>query len=161
MSMVNIAATRMYVGSEQTQLAMDEFPSTGFTKTYCVNAQTADSACTATAYLCGIKNKSGTIGVNANVDRQQCVVDEEDHVKSIAYWAQQASKSTGIVTTTRITHASPAGAYAHTSNRDWENDKSIPTSCREQGGNVDDIAYQLIHGETGKNFKVVSDKKIV
>ena len=32
---------------------------------------------------------------------------------SILKWAQQAGKSVGIVTNTRVTHATPAAAYAH------------------------------------------------
>ena len=52
-----------------------------------------------------------------------------------------------------MTHASPAGVYAHTANRDWENDAIImkdgvdPTICR-------DIAYQLINEDIGKQLKV-------
>ena len=32
-------------------------------------------------------------------------------------------KGTGIVTTTRINHASPSGAYAHTNYRMWYSDE--------------------------------------
>lgn len=62
---------------------------------------------------------------------------------------------TGIVTTARVTHASPAGAYANTANRDWENDADVradqhdPELCR-------DIAYQLVHTYPGNQFKVNS-----
>lgn len=62
---------------------------------------------------------------------------------------------TGIVTTARVTHASPAGAYANTANRDWENDAEVradqhdPELCR-------DIAYQLVHTHPGNQFKVNS-----
>jgi alkaline phosphatase len=62
-------------------------------------------------------------------------------------------KSTGVVTTTRITHASPSGTYAHIANRDWENDAEVrrsgqdPTVC-------DDIAEQLVLKSPGKNIKV-------
>lgn len=68
-------------------------------------------------------------------------------------WAQKAGKATGIVTTTRITHASPAGTYANTANRDWESDadmKEFPDSH-----NCSDIAKQLIRGEIGRNFNVI------
>jgi alkaline phosphatase len=37
-----------------------------------VDAQVADSACTATAYLCGVKNNIDTIGVDANVLLNDC-----------------------------------------------------------------------------------------
>lgn len=59
----------------------------------------------------------------------------------------------GIVTTTRVTHASPAGSYAHAANRQWENNNRVledgqdPTACR-------DIAYQLVHSSPGNKFKV-------
>lgn len=58
------------------------------------------------------------------------------------------------MTTTRVTHASPAGVYAHVANRDWEDDTEVlgsgknPASCR-------DIAYQAIHGQTGSNLNVL------
>lgn len=57
------------------------------------------------------------------------------------------------MTTTRVTHATPAGTYAHTANRDWEDDYAQsfdgvdPTTC-------DDIAEQLVFQSPGKNFKV-------
>ena len=54
---------------------------------------------------------SGTIGVNAAVTRYNCTsnLDPSTNTESIASWAQKAGKGTGIVTTTRVTHASPAG----------------------------------------------------
>jgi alkaline phosphatase len=47
----------------------------------------------------------------------------------------------GIVTTTRITHATPASVYAHTAERDWEADSNIPAA--QQGQGCKDIALQL------------------
>ncbi|KAK3789095.1 hypothetical protein RRG08_029844 [Elysia crispata] len=51
-------------------------------------------------------------------------------------------KSVGLVTTTRITHATPGASYAHTPYRDWESD----THMQEVSGceDVKDIAYQLV-----------------
>lgn len=60
---------------------------------------------------------------------------------------------TGIVTTTRITHASPAGVYAKVANRHWENDAKV----REDGADparCPDIAHQLVHMSPGNRFKV-------
>lgn len=48
----------------------------------------------------------------------------------------------GIVTTTRVQHASPAGTYAHTVNRNWYSDANMPASAREDG--CQDIATQLV-----------------
>jgi alkaline phosphatase len=64
-----------------------------------------------------------------------------------------AGKSTGVVTTTRITHASPSGTYAHTANRDWESDADV----KENNGDPNichDIATQLILEEPGRNINV-------
>jgi alkaline phosphatase len=46
----------------------------------------ADSACSATAYLGGVKANEGTIGVNAKVSRGNCeqMQDDSTHVYSIA-----------------------------------------------------------------------------
>lgn len=58
---------------------------------------------------------------------------------------------TGIVTTARITHATPAGAYAHTTDRLFEDDNSnffTRFPCQ------DDIAKQLIFSEIGQKLKV-------
>lgn len=76
-----------------------------------MDTQVADSATTATAYLCGVKANLGTIGVTAAVERNDCAAstNRKNRVYSIARWAQQAGKRTGIVTTARVTHASPAG----------------------------------------------------
>ncbi|XP_026467187.1 membrane-bound alkaline phosphatase-like [Ctenocephalides felis] len=157
MSIPTLTAARVLLGDENKQLSFEKFPYTGLSKTYCVDAQTADSACSATAYLCGVKTNDGTIGVTANVTRDNCehMANKGNHVTSIAKWAQDEGKATGIVTTTRVTHASPAGTYARTADRDWESDtdvikkgKADPLKCR-------DIAHQLIHQEPGKNFKVI------
>ena len=52
---VTIAATRVLMGDENEKLAFEKFPYTAMSKTYCVDKQVADSACTATAYLTGVK----------------------------------------------------------------------------------------------------------
>lgn len=48
----------------------------------------------------------------------------------------------GVVTTTRVQHASPAGTYAHTVNRNWYSDADVPAAALEEG--CRDIAAQLI-----------------
>lgn len=108
------------------------------------------------SYLCGVKANYKTIGVTAKVKLNDCNAAAElsNHVESLAALAQKAGKGTGIVTTTRVTHASPSGAYAHTSSRDYECDTDVlaesenPSQCR-------DIAKQLVLDETGRNFKVI------
>lgn len=48
----------------------------------------------------------------------------------------------GVVTTTRVQHASPAGTYAHTVNRNWYSDANMPESARQEG--CQDTSVQLI-----------------
>lgn len=48
----------------------------------------------------------------------------------------------------------PEGAYASVANRAWENDVQVrKDNC--DPNEIDDIAEQLIDGETGKNFRVI------
>lgn len=52
-----------------------------------------------------------------------------------------AGKSVGIVTTTRINHATPSAAYAHSVERDWYSDNEMPADALVSG--CKDIARQL------------------
>jgi alkaline phosphatase len=105
MSPTTSAATRMYLGGEEVYLSYEKFPHLGMVKTYCVNVQVPDSACTATAFLAGVKNNRGVLGLTANVSSGACTYNDEDMVYGLVKWAQDAGKATGIVTTTRVTHA--------------------------------------------------------
>ncbi|KAM7361713.1 alkaline phosphatase 5 [Cochliomyia hominivorax] len=156
MGLTTVAAARNLLGGEEQQLSFNDFPYTGLAKTYAVDKIVPDSACTSTAYLSGVKAQEGTLGVNGNVDMGDCQAgkDRNNWVYSIAKWAQDAGKSTGVVTTTRITHASPGGVYAHIAHRDWENDQEVNVNCGINSG-VDDIAYQLIKGEIGSKLDFV------
>lgn len=62
-----------------------------------------------------------------------------------------SGKSTGIVTNTRITHATPAALYAHSSSRYWEDDSKVPTSSRKS---CKDIARQLVEDDPGRHINV-------
>ncbi|XP_075161338.1 alkaline phosphatase 9 [Haematobia irritans] len=156
MGLTTLVAARSYIEAEHTKLSFEEFPYTGLSKTYCVDKIVPDSATTATAYLCGVKANYGTIGVNAKIARDDCeaMKTTENHVYSIAKWAMDEGKSAGLVTTTRVTHASPAGVYAHTADRNWETNADIEEFCGKDHG-LEDIAHQLVHGEVGSQLKVM------
>ncbi|XP_030751322.1 membrane-bound alkaline phosphatase-like [Sitophilus oryzae] len=156
MSIPTIAATRVYLGGEEMSLSFEEFPYTGLSKTYCVDHQTADSACSATAYLGGVKSNSGTIGVTAAVNKENCTAMnmKENQVDSVARLFQMKGKKTGLVTTTRVTHASPAGVYAHTANRHWESDADV-VKDKADPNKCEDIAHQLVYGKTGQKLNVI------
>ncbi|XP_054405964.1 intestinal-type alkaline phosphatase isoform X2 [Pongo abelii] len=148
MGVPTVTATRILKGQKngklgpETPLAMDRFPYLALSKTYNVDRQVPDSAGTATAYLCGVKANFQTIGLSAAARSNQCNTTRGNEVISVMNRAKQAGKSVGVVTTTRVQHASPAGTYAHTVNRNWYSDADMPASARQEG--CQDIATQLI-----------------
>lgn len=156
MSMPTLAATRVHLGGEEKTFSFEKFPSTGMSKTYCVDYQVTDSATSATAYLNGVKGNMGTIGVGGRINYGSCADSENvaEYTSSIAKWAMDAGKSAGLVTTTRVTHASPAGVYAHTADRDWEADSDVKRAGCDPN-KVHDIARQLIEGDTGSRLQVI------
>uniref|UniRef100_A0A4W5KPN4 Alkaline phosphatase n=1 Tax=Hucho hucho TaxID=62062 RepID=A0A4W5KPN4_9TELE len=147
MGIPTVTAARILKGQlsglsgEETQLEMDKFPFVALSKTYNTNAQVSDSAGTATAYLCGVKANEGTVGVSAAAVRSQCNTTQGNEVTSILRWAKEAGKSVGIVTTTRVNHATPSAAYAHCVDRDWFSDGEMPAEAVQAG--CKDIARQL------------------
>lgn len=157
MGVPTVTAARILKGQlsgqsgEETQLEMERFPFVSLAKTYNTNAQVADSAGTATAFLCGVKANEGTVGVSAAAVRARCNTTKGNEVTSILKWAKDAGKAVGIVTTTRINHATPSAAYAHSVDRDWYSDNEMPAEAVEAG--CKDIARQLI--ENIPNIDVV------
>ncbi|XP_061537667.1 alkaline phosphatase, tissue-nonspecific isozyme [Phycodurus eques] len=128
---------------EETVMTMDTFPHVGLAKTYSVDFQIADSAATATAYLCGVKTNLNTIGVSAAARNGVCKSQKGNEVTSILKWAKDAGKSVGIVTTTRVQHATPATSYAHSASRKWYSDTDMPAAAKRDG--CTDIASQLLN----------------
>ncbi|XP_015782819.1 alkaline phosphatase isoform X1 [Tetranychus urticae] len=135
------------------RLFFEEFPQSALIKTFNLDRQTPDSAGTATAFTCGIKANYATLGVSGRIFKSEkdCSVIAANAVPSIFTWAQAAGKGTGIVTTTRITHATPAAGYAHVSNRDWESD----TDVAKFGASCKDIARQLVEDAPGNKLNVI------
>ncbi|XP_061386481.1 alkaline phosphatase-like [Musca vetustissima] len=164
MSLTTVTSARILKGQlqgrpgEEEQLSFENFPYVGLSKTYCANAQVPDSACTSTAYMCGVKANIVTLGVSARVNYNNCTesMNPENHVSSIVDWAQKAGKSTGFITTTTLTHASPSGSYAHVANRFWECDSDVTKwTGITDSSQCKDIAQQLITQEPGKHFNVL------
>lgn len=153
MSPDTITASRIYHGGETSQLAWEHFPHIGILKTYNTNKQIPDSASTATALFGGVKTNYEVVGMDANVQLDDCKTSlkKEYHVDSFITWAQAAGKATGFVTTTRVTHATPAPLYAHCANRRWECESKMPKSAAA----CKDIARQLVEDVPGRNIRVI------
>lgn len=154
MGISTTTAARIFEGQtrgetgEENNLAWDTFPYAALAKTYNTDQQTPDSAGTMTAMMTGVKTDAGVIGVDEDVDRSDCATVAGNELVSAVSLAEIAGKATGVVSTARITHATPAATYAITPERNWEDD------TKAQGG-CEDIASQLISFDEGDGIDVV------
>ncbi len=158
MGVSTITAGRIWQGQaagqdgESTQTAMDSLDYAALVKTYSNDAQVSDSAPTATAFMTGVKANAGTIDVGPESIEGNCASSKGFELTSIIALAQDAGLATGVISTARLTHATPAAAYAATPGRDWESDKELPAEAAAQG--CKDIARQFIEGPVGPKLQV-------
>lgn len=158
MGVSTVTAARILEGQlsgksgEENVLSFDRLPHVALSKTYSANQQTSDSAPTATAMVAGIKTNDGAISVDEDTERNEKdgSVIASHSVQTILEQAEAKGLSTGIVTTARVTHATPAVNYAHIGNRDWEADSNLPA-----GATVKDIAAQLLEAQKKYGIEVV------
>ncbi|XP_077989036.1 alkaline phosphatase-like [Glandiceps talaboti] len=157
MGIATITSARILKGQQQgkpgeeAELSFESFPHLALVKTYNTDQQVSDSAGTATAYLCGVKSKAGTLGVDDTVIKGSCRSIEHAKVSSFMEDAADSGRAAGIVTTARITHATPAAVYAKSPERGWERDTMVPGG--EKAAGCSDIASQLV--ESARRFQVV------
>ncbi|XP_049820469.1 alkaline phosphatase-like [Aethina tumida] len=137
---------------EDHELAWDNFPAVALAKTYNMDAQIGESSACATALMCGVKTNFETVGLDARGRFENCFSSFSSRVSSLIDWAQESGKSTGIVTNTRITHATPAALYGHSPSRYWEDDSKVPAASRKS---CKDLARQLIENDPGRNINVL------
>ncbi|MBN1292719.1 MAG: alkaline phosphatase [Candidatus Latescibacteria bacterium] len=110
------AIRSMTVGTDGS-LNIDKLPIMGRCKTYSANAMVTDSAASGTAYACGQKTNNGVLGMSAATTHGDSLTGQP--IKSILEYAQGHGYATGVITTTMITHATPAVFYSHRADRDW------------------------------------------
>ena len=157
MGVSTVTAMRIYAGQSQGldgasyKLSMEQMPYAAFSRTYSHDYQVPDSAATATAIVSGIKTRSGTLGVNAEVARGNCGTQAGNTVDSLFEMAERNGLATGVISTARLTHATPASTYSKAVSRDWEDDMSFDTGGT---GDCPDIAKQLIDWPVGDGFEI-------
>lgn len=152
MGISTITAARILEGQlngkpgEENRLSFENFPYVALSKTYSWDQQTSDSAPTMTAMVTGYKAREGQLSVNHLTARGECdaAVIAANTLPTILEQAAAAGKATGVVSTARITHATPAATYAHTAVRDWEHNGQVAAACAGVANPVKDIARQLI-----------------
>jgi alkaline phosphatase len=101
---------QIYAGmtAQHGKLHLERCNIVGLQKTYSINSYITDSGASATAMACGVKTKNGAVAVDPN----------GSPVKTILEYAEEHGLSTGLVSTSSITHATPACFIAHQVSRD-------------------------------------------
>ena len=153
MGPVTKTAARIYKYTEAGSLAMDTMPYTARIKTFSLDAQTTDSAPSMAAYMTGVKERNDVLSMSGDTLAKapskdsatgvsnavtNCVAGNGTPVMTLTEYAIAQGKATGTVTTTRLTHATPAATYAHSCHRDAEYE----------------IARQAVPGGAGANPKL-------
>ena len=104
MSLPQVYGTMIATGQD---LAFCQFPYVGVVDTHSASNVITDSSASGTALACGVKTKNGMVGMNADTIAAESILE---------VMAQQG-KSTGIVVTSYVTHATPAVFYAKAAKR--------------------------------------------
>lgn len=119
------------------KLAMRGLPVEGVVSTHAADRLVADSAAGATALATGRRTNSGAVGMART---KEGLVEAE----SLMEMAEARGKATGLVTTTTLTHATPAAFYAHQANRGDEAkiaDQFVDLPSRVSGSDGVDVAF--------------------
>lgn len=117
MGPAHITGARLYKGGPEARLTMESLPYTGIVRTASTNDFVTDSAASATAFASGVRTYNRAIGMS---DKNFDASGESQKLTSLLKRAQEAGKSVGIVTSTRLTHATPAAYFAHVPQRSME-----------------------------------------
>jgi alkaline phosphatase len=159
MSPTTVTAARIRAGQlagapgEENLLSFEKLPHLALAKTWNTDAQVPDSAGTMTALVSGVKTKAGVLGLSDLARVGDASTVAASRVPTLFEEAEQRGLATGIVTTARVTHATPGACYAHVADRDWESDAETPAAARAAG--VADIARQLVEFASGDGIEVV------
>ncbi len=104
-----MGTSQVYAGytSKKGKMNITSMPVSGFSVTFSDDDYITDSGAGGTALSAGVKTNNGSIGVDAN----------GKPVETILEMAEKRGLSTGLVSTSAITHATPASFIAHTSDR--------------------------------------------
>ncbi|MYA66690.1 MAG: alkaline phosphatase [Gammaproteobacteria bacterium] len=148
MGVSTVTAARILEGQlrgetgEENELFFETFPNLALAKTYNTDAQVPDSAGTMTAMVTGVKTRAGLISVSDAALRGDCASQQGAELLTFLEIAEMRGLATGVVSTARLTHATPASNYAHIMERNFESDADA--AGLSDPGDCADIARQLI-----------------
>ncbi|MGC3024508.1 alkaline phosphatase [Burkholderia sp. DN3021] len=135
MGPTTVTASRIYKVGESGQLTMEKLARTARVKTFSNDAQTTDSAPSMAAYMTGVKMNNEVLSmssdtravapgsdVNGNKTVNHCASGNGQPVATLLELAKARGKAVGAITTTELTHATPAATYSHICHRDAQYD---------------------------------------
>lgn len=159
MSLPTVAAARILEGQlegapgENHRLSWEHFPATALSKTYNTDMQTPDSAGTMSAMATGVKTRAGVISIGQSAELGDCKGALAAPMVTLWQLAAGSGMATGVVTTARATHATPAATFSHSAHRNWESDSAMPAEALANG--CVDIARQMIESPYGTGLDVL------
>ena len=131
MGPTTITAARIYKYNEEGLLNFEKLERTARIKTYSNDAQTTDSAPSMGSYMTGVKANNEVLAMSpdtiatppgkdayGNLGINNCAPNNGKAVQTILELAKANGKAVGSITTTELTHATPAATFAHICNRD-------------------------------------------
>ncbi len=110
MSIATMSHARIRGAGAKGKLHMDRMPIAGFVRTASADRLITDSAAASSAMACGVKTNNGMISR----------MPDEKAYMTITEACKRTGMMTGLVATSSITHATPAGFAAHTLSRKEE-----------------------------------------
>ena len=106
-------STAYYYGEDTPSFS--RFKYIGLHQNAPIGKKITDSASGATAFSTGYKSFNSAIGVDKDSISRETILE----------WAEKNQKSTGLIATSSITHATPASFYAHVDNRGLAEDIAL------------------------------------
>lgn len=139
MGVSTVTSTRIATVGVDGQLALDRMPYTAISRTASADYITPDSAATMSAMMTGVNTNTGVIGYGPATEYADFNGNGNSaRLTNVGELAISMGYAVGIVTTTRVTHATPAAVFAHVNDRNLEND----------------IAAQAVPGGAGFNGRL-------
>jgi alkaline phosphatase len=119
---------KRHVLGDPAPLALDTMGTTGMVKTHMANSVITGSAAAATAFATGYKTTARFVSVGPDPDKLPNLtgfaspIAPYAPIQTVLEGAKARGKATGLVATSRITHATPAAFGAHIHDRGLDNE---------------------------------------
>lgn len=153
MGVSQVTLARLATGGAKGGLCLDELPVSGLAKTHSANNLVTDSAAAATALASGHKTNNAAIGI----------APDGSVIKTLLEEAREMGLATGLVTTVRITHATPAPFATHVDNRSKESEIAQKLLDADvdllMGGGLKYFSPELLTAYGNKGYDVVTKRE--